>query len=78
MSRKRNIKFHIKHQDYFGTFATVLSLILQNNQKYLNDFTALIKRSNNQAKRLVKDLVWLQENYEIKNEISAPSKAYYF
>lgn len=56
MSR-RSVMFHIKSDDYFGTLATVLSLIRQlpgNSNKY-------IKALN----KLEKDLMFLQGEYKI-------------
>jgi hypothetical protein len=58
MSRK-SIKFHIENNDYFGTLATVISLIRQNLE-------------TKQAKKIIKslmdlenDLVFMQNNYFI-------------
>lgn len=54
---KKSLEFHIKSSDYFGTLATVLSLIKQtseNNKKYIRIF-----------ENIVKDLMYLQNNYKI-------------
>jgi hypothetical protein len=56
MSRK-SVKFHIKSDDYFGTVATVLSLIKQ-TPEYINKH---IKSLN----KLEKDLMFLQKEYKI-------------
>ena len=53
-----NLEFHIKSNDYFGTLATILNLIEQNNQ--------LAKEERKALNNIVKDLMHLQENYIIK------------
>ena len=56
MSQK-SIKFHIKVGDYFGTLATVISLIKQTPEYISQHIKSLDK--------LEKDLVYLQEKYKI-------------
>lgn len=56
MSQK-SIKFHIKVGDYFGTLATVLSLIKQTPESINKHIRSLDK--------LEKDLVFLQNNFKI-------------
>lgn len=58
MSQK-SVKFHIKSDDYFGTLATILSLIRQSNDNHKN---------LNILKRLEKDLLFLQKKYKIINK----------
>lgn len=53
-----NLEFHIKSNDYFGTLATVLSLMEQNNK--------LAKEEQQALKSIIKDLMHLQKNYIIK------------
>ena len=69
--REKNIKFHIKANDYFGTLATVIGLIIQEKQ-------IIEARQNKILHNLKDDLVFLQENYKIvkkkNNEIKAESK----
>jgi len=55
-------KFHVQHDDYFGTMAAILSLVKQKiddrefkNQKLLRET----------LENLEKDLSWLQKNYRI-------------
>lgn len=58
-----SVKFHVKNDDYFGTIATVISLIRQNfkeNNRY--NAAVLEKLLNN----LEADLNILQQNYQIK------------
>lgn len=54
---KKSIKFHIKSEDYFGTLATILSLIKQ---------TSILEKNNKKIlSKLEKDLIYLQEEYKI-------------
>jgi len=69
-----SVKWHVKNDDYFGTIATVISLIRQsfkNNNRY--DAAVLDKLLNN----LEADLNILQKNYQInaraKNKNSTPN-----
>ena len=60
---KTSTKFHVRHNDYFGTIATVLRLIKEELQETKN-FT-----ENNLEKifiELEKDLLFLQKNYYIQ------------
>ena len=54
---KKSVKFHIKSGDYFGTLATVLSLISQ-TPEYLDKYTESLNR-------IEKDLIFLQKEYKI-------------
>lgn len=56
MSQK-SIKFHIESDDYFGTLATVLSLIGQ-TPEHINKHIKTLSR-------VEKDLIFLQNNYKI-------------
>lgn len=56
MSQK-SIKFHIKSDDYFGTLATVLSLIKQSPENIYKNIKSLNK--------IEKDLMFLQNEYKI-------------
>ncbi len=62
-----SVKYHLENDDYFGTIATIISLIKQSlkdkkNNKISDD--EIEKTLNN----LEKDLVFLQENYEIRSK----------
>lgn len=57
MKNLNNLKFHIKSGDYFGTLATILSLIAQ---KYENE-----KLNKKIIKGVINDLMILQNNYKI-------------
>lgn len=54
---KKSVVFHIKNNDYFGTIATVLSIIKQTPEHINKHIKSLDK--------LEKDLVFLQSNYKI-------------
>lgn len=55
---QRSLKFHIKSNDYFGTLATIISLVRQNLEKKESGSAHILKKLEN-------DLVYLQENYKI-------------
>lgn len=59
----KSVDFHIKNNDYFGTLATVISLVRQSIhlKKYQE---SNIKTLNN----LEKDLVYLQKKYKITHQ----------
>jgi len=65
-------RFHVEQDDYFGTIATILSLIRQQIEKspikYSSDFQTTL---NN----LEKDLVWLQKNYQITPRIKKKNRS---
>jgi len=56
----KSLKFHIKNNDYFGTLATVLSLI---KEKSLD--SGLTKDDDKAIKKIIDDLMFLQKNYVI-------------
>lgn len=60
-----SVKYHIESHDYFGTIATVISLIFQK----LKTGGPLDQKEKNQLlktlKNLEQDLVFLQKNYQI-------------
>ncbi len=64
-------RFHIEQDDYFGTIATIISLLRQkikeNPAKLAPDFMTTL---NN----LEKDLVWLQNNYQINPRTKKKNK----
>jgi len=53
----KNLLFHIESQDYFGTLATVLSLVRQNGEGQEVNDEVLAKAEH--------DLLFLQNNYDI-------------
>jgi hypothetical protein len=59
-------KFHISQDDYFGTIATILSLLRQAAEKNPETITPDFYKA---LASLEKDLVWLQKNYQIKPKI---------
>jgi hypothetical protein len=50
------LKFHVDSQDYFGTLATVLNLLRQND---------IVLDKNKTLDKIVDDLMYLQTNYRI-------------
>jgi hypothetical protein len=56
----KSLKFHIKSDDYFGTLATVLNLINEKNLKH-----ELLEEDSQIIKKIIKNLIFLQENYKI-------------
>ncbi len=56
---KKTVDFHIQQNDYFGTLATIISLI---NQDYILENKKELKKL---LTSLIKDLDYLQKNFEI-------------
>jgi hypothetical protein len=71
---EKSVKFHIKSDDYFGTIATVLSLIKQQIKKDACKNADILSQTLN---NIEKDLMFLQNNYQInpkiKNKNSIPN-----
>ncbi len=59
----RQVQFHVKSNDYFGTLATVLDLIRQSIEKERN--TSKRRWYLGAIKSVVDDLMFLQKNYKI-------------
>lgn len=57
---KKSLKFHIENNDYFGTLATVLNLVLQNLEE-----EKFKKKNINVLKDGVNNLMYLQNKYKI-------------
>ncbi len=57
-----SVKFHVENNDYFGTIATILSLI-KNQIKTNSDHEAAILSKVFES--LENDLLYLQKNYQI-------------
>jgi len=68
-----SVKFHVASDDYFGTIATVLSLVRQQIKKSDGQRTAALKKTLDNVER---DLLYLQKNYQIspktKNKTKIP------
>jgi hypothetical protein len=56
---KESVEFHIKNDDYFGTLATVISLIRQNLE------SNGLSKNNKSLVDLENNLVFMQSNYKI-------------
>ena len=61
-----SVKYHISQDDYFGTIATIISLIRQKMNKNPAKCPLDFKETLNS---LESDLVWLQTNYQITPRI---------
>jgi len=57
-----SVKFHVKNNDYFGTIASILSLIKQELKK---DGRANATTFTKVLKNLEEELLFLQNNYQI-------------
>ncbi len=61
MSQK-STDFHIKSDDYFGTLASVLTIINEKKDSHDKSDLKLIDRI---LKNVIKDLMYLQDKYKI-------------
>ncbi len=61
-----SVKFHVENDDYFGTIATILSLIKQQIKRGECNNASSIKTT---LKNLENDLLFLQNNYQISPKI---------
>lgn len=66
----KNLEFHIKSDDYFGTLATVIDLQVQRLRPKsegvtIFDFLNTLEDVNNILEEKVKELMHLQKNYKI-------------
>ena len=57
-----SVKFHVASDDYFGTIATVLSLVKQQLKEDSGPRTAVLKKTLHNVES---DLLFLQKNYQI-------------
>lgn len=61
---EKSVSYHVKQHDYFGTLATIISLLMQ-NLKSDDDFIKNRKLMIKTLKNLEKDLNFLQAGYNI-------------
>lgn len=61
---QKSVAFHVQNDDYFGTIATVISLIKQKIKKECPESKKIDQALNN----LEKDLLYLQKNYQISGK----------
>lgn len=61
---EESVKFHVENDDYFGTMATVLSLLKQEIEKNNNSS----EKIRNTFANMEKDFMWLQKNYKISKK----------
>ena len=64
-TRKQQIEFHIKSDDYFGSLATTINFAKQTLEKDLDKTAASKKRQIKTLDKVKDDLLFLQENYQI-------------
>lgn len=57
---QKSAREHIKQNDYFGTTATILNLLTQ------DEFIENKKEIKKYLKKISKELLYLQKNYQIK------------
>ena len=62
---EKSVRFHVQNDDYFGTVATILSLI---RQKVDRDQPAGSEVMTKTLDNLEKDLMFLQKNYKISEK----------
>jgi hypothetical protein len=68
LNDEESVKFHVKKEDYFGTIATILSLIKQDLKNVQAKNNKEVDKIEKTLKNLEKDLVFLQKNYQIKDK----------
>ncbi|MCF7820766.1 MAG: hypothetical protein K9M44_04870 [Candidatus Pacebacteria bacterium] len=61
ISDKESASFHAQNNDYFGTLATIISLLEQNDKLQKKDYKKIL---NN----LKEDLIYLQKNFKIEKK----------
>jgi hypothetical protein len=59
---KKSVNFHVRENDYFGTLATIMELMNQ------DDILENKKELKKILGRLKKDLLYLQDNFVIHNK----------
>lgn len=64
-TRKQQIEFHIKSDDYFGSLAAMINLTKQAFEKGLDKTATSKKRQIKILDKLKDDLLFLQKNYQI-------------
>jgi len=62
-----SVRFHVQNDDYFGTIATIISLLKQEIKNCPADKRGQMTKI---FQNLEKDLMFLQTNYQIKPKIS--------
>lgn len=68
---EKSTKFHVKNDDYFGTMATILNLLKQEINKNDSSKRVILNKT---LDSLEKDLVFLQNNYQINPKIKNKNK----
>ena len=68
LNDRESVKFHVKKEDYFGTIATILSLIEQDLELGKKKNIKELEKIKISLKNLEKDFIFLQNNYNIKKK----------
>jgi len=68
LNDQKSVKFHVKKEDYFGTIATILSLIEQDLELGKKENIKELEKIKISLKNLEKDFIFLQNNYNIKKK----------
>ena len=63
--KNKGLKFHANSNDYFGTLATVLDLLRQEEEKVIAEVKKKMDNHGRKFKKLKNDLQYLQKNYKI-------------
>lgn len=58
--RVESLRFHIKHDDYFATLATVIDLLIHEKEGIANE------QQNKILRGIMNDLIYLQKHYKIE------------
>lgn len=62
---RKNLNFHLKSNDYFGTLATILDLARQITEQKISELEKINQAQSKLLNGLRDDLMHLQENYKI-------------
>lgn len=62
---RKNLKFQLKVDDYFGTLATILDLARQITEQKISELEKINQAQSKLLNGLKEDLMHLQENYKI-------------
>ena len=69
---RKTLLFHLEHGDYFGTLATILSLLADQLESAVKGDTAPTRYQIKMLGEMRKDLVYLQEHWVIRRKDHTP------
>jgi uncharacterized protein YcgL (UPF0745 family) len=61
ISDQKSANFHVKNNDYFGTLATIITLLEENKNLKEEDYKKILKN-------IKEDLIYLQKNFKIEKK----------